>query len=275
VEGTVEATAPETLEQMETEALRMVAKANTGGGLPHLLNRVIIFVFKTFAPFAVLFLTVPESIWVFTHLYADPDQTLVTLTGLFAILVDLGYLYLTVLLAMNKEALFQRRRAGIEIEAHEKRAILLQTILWWIVAPMDTLAQVVFLYSATKDSTFFVYGVVMLLVGVRVLSLFLTMFVVSFAGTELMTSVDRVANQQVEQANAAGRVLSALGTARLVRQRARAALQEELEAQELRREGQKLLSEVYSDARATVRRQLAAPASSSTTRTSGAAKLGS
>ena len=238
----------------------MVAKANTGIGLHNLLNRVVIFLFKTFAPFAVLLLTIPESMWVFTHLYTHPDQTLTALTGVFAVLVDFGYLYLTVLLAMNKEALFQRQRAGIEVERHERRAVRLQTTLWWIVAPMDTLAQVVFLYSATKDSTFFAFGVVMFLVAVRVLSLFMTMFVVSFAGTELMTSVDRVANQKVEQANAVGRVMDALGAVRLARQRARDRLQEEIEEQEFRQEGRRLLSEVYADARSNIRRQLPPPA---------------
>jgi hypothetical protein len=255
VDATLTELSPMTLDQMETEALKMVAKANTGVGLHNLLNHAVVFLFKTFAPFAVLALTIPESIWVFTHLFKNPDGVLVTMTGIFAVLVDFGYLYLTVLLALNKEALFQRRRAGIEVEAHERRAVRVQTILWWIVAPMDTLAQVVFLYSATKDSAFFESSLVLVLVAVRVFSLFLTMFVVSFAGTELMTSVDRVANQQVERAKATGRVMDALGTARLARQRARADLQEELEEQELRQEGRRLLSEIYADARASVRRQ--------------------
>jgi hypothetical protein len=254
VDGTITELSPLTLDQMEAKALEMVARASTGIGLHNVLNRVVIFAFKTFAPFAVLFLTIPESFWVFTHLYKNPDGVLVTITGVFAVLVDLGYLYLTVLLAMNKEAIFQRRRAGIVVEAHERRAVRVQTILWWVVAPMDTLAQVVFLYSATKDSTFFGYGLVLLLVGVRVFSLFITMFIVSFAGTELMTSVDRVANQQVEQANAAGRVMDALGAARLARQKARARLQEELDEQEFRQEGRRLLSEIYANARASVRR---------------------
>ena len=269
VEGTLTEFSSSTLDQMESEALKMVAKANTGIGLHNLLNLLVIFLFKTFAPFAVLLLTIPESIWVFTHLYSKPDDTLTVLTGVFAVLVDFGYLYLTVLLAMNKEAMFQRRRAGIEIEAHERRAVRMQTILWWIVAPMDTLAQVVFLYSATKDSTFFVYGLVLLLIGVRVFSLFITMFVVSFAGTELMTSVDRVANQQVERAKATGRVMDALGTARLARQRARVRLQEELDEQEFRQEGRRLLSEIYADARSSVRNRLPPPSSRG-----GAQKLG-
>ncbi len=267
VDTTVTELSPMTLDQMEAEALRMVAKANTGIDLHNVLNRVVVFLFKTFAPFAVLVLTIPESMWVFTHLYKNPDAVLVTVTGIFAVLVDFGYLYLTVLLAMNKEALFQRRRAGIEVEAHERWVVRVQTALWWIVAPTDTLAQVVFLYSATKDSTFFAYSLVLVLVAVRVFSLFLTMFVVSFAGTELMTSVDRVANQQVERAKATGRVMDALGMARLARQRARADLQEELEEQELRQEGRRLLSEIYADARVAVRRQPPSPEPSGPSRT--------
>ncbi len=277
VEGSVTVTevTEMTLEAMEAEAVSMVMKANTGTGLHNLLNRVVIFLFKTFAPFAVLALTVPESIWVFTHLYTHADQQLTFLTGVFAVLVDFGYLYLTVLLAMNKEAIAQRQRAGVVVEPHERGAVRFQTLLWWFVAPMDTLAQIVFLYSATKDSHFFAYTLVMVLVGVRVFSLFMTMFVVSFAGTELMTSVDRVTNQQIEQANAIGRVMAAMGTSRMVRQRAASALQEEIDEQNLRKEGQALLAEVYSDARENVRRRLRAPEPSANGGgKSGASKLG-
>jgi hypothetical protein len=244
-----------TLDEMEAEAVRMVAKANTGIDLHNILNRVVIFLFKTFGPFAVLALTIPESIWVFTHIYSHPDDTLTILTGVFAVLTDFGYLYLTVLLAMNKEAIFKRQRAGIEIEAHEQRAVRLQSILWWLVALMDTLAQVVFLYAATKDSSFFDHRLVMALAAVRIISLFLTMFVVSFAGTELMTRVDKVANEEVERAHATDRIMTALGDARSRRQEARSRLQELLDQQELKRQGDQLIKEIYSDARESIRQR--------------------
>lgn len=242
-----------TIDDMESAAIAVVSKANTGIGLDNYLKKGTIFIFKTFAPFAVLALTIPESIWVFTHIYSHPDDTLRMLTGVFAILTDFGYLYLTVLLAMNKEAMFKRLRAGMEIEPHERRAVRLQSVLWWLVAGMDTVAQVVFLYGATNDSTFFDQRVVMVLVLVRILSLFITMFIVSFAGTELMTPVDKTANEQVERAHAVSKVLSALGEARLKRQQARALLQRQLELQELQHQGDLLLAEIYADARERVR----------------------
>src|SRR5450755_956972 len=217
------------IDEMESTAIAVVSKANTGISLDNYLKKGTIFLFKTFAPFLVLALTIPESVWVFVHIYSHPDDTLRILTGVFAVLTDFGYLYLTVLLAMNKEAIFKRLRAGMEIEPHEHRAVRLQSLLWWLVAGMDTVAQVVFLYGATKDTTFFDQRLVMVLALVRILSLFITMFIVSFAGTELMTSVDRTANEQVERAHAVGKVLSALGDARIKRQSARAQLQRQLE----------------------------------------------
>lgn len=241
------------IDDMETMAIQVVAKANTGISLDNHLKKVTIFLFKTFAPFAVLALTIPESIWVFVHIYSHPDDTLRILTGVFAVLTDFGYLYLTVLLAMNKEALFKRQRAGMEVEAHEKRAVAIQSVLWWMVAGMDTVAQVVFLYGASKDSTFFDQRLVAALALVRVLSLFITMFIVSFAGTELMTTVDQTANEQVERAHAVGKVLSALGEARLKRQESRARLQRAIELQELQRQGDILLAEIYADARESIR----------------------
>lgn len=246
---------PISLDQLEEDAVALVSKANTGVGLDNYLKKAIIFVFKTFGPLAVLALTIPESIWVFIHIYTHPDGVLSVLTGIFAVLTDFGYLYLTVLVSMNKEALFKRRRSGMEVEAHEKRAVRLQSVLWWCVAGMDMVAQVVFLYGATQNSTFFNYAVVLALAGVRILSLFMTMFIVSFAGTELMTSIDKTANEQVERANAVGKVLSAMGEARLRRQEARAKLQRAVELQQLQREGDKLLAEIYADARERIRQR--------------------
>jgi hypothetical protein len=243
------------LDDMEAVALQVVAKANTGISLDNHLKRVTIFLFKTFAPFLVLALTIPESVWVFSHIYSHPDDILIALTGIFAVLTDFGYLYLTVLLAMNKEAMFKRQRAGMEIEPHEARAVRIQSVLWWLVAVMDTVAQVVFLYGATKDSTFFDQRLVMVLAGIRILSLFTTMFIVSFAGTELMTSVDTASNEQVERAQAVGKVMSALGQARLKRQESRALLRRQIELQELQRQGDLLLAEIYADARERIRQK--------------------
>ena len=249
------------IDDMEADAIAVVNKAHSNIGAQHALNKTIIFLFKTFAPLTVLALTIPESVYVFTHIYTHPDDTLRILTGIFAVLVDFGYLYLTVLLAMNKEAMFKRQRAGMEIEPHERKAVRVQSVLWWAVAFMDMLAQAVFLYGATQDSTFFAHGLVLALVAVRIVSLFLTMFVVSFAGTELMTSIDKVTNEEVERANNISKVLAATGEARLKKQTARAKLEEAIELQNLQREGNKLLSEIYADARNSVRqqRQLKAP----------------
>ncbi|MBA2677518.1 MAG: hypothetical protein H0U76_03870 [Ktedonobacteraceae bacterium] len=247
------------LDDMEAVAIQVVAKANTGISLDNHLKRITIFLFKTFAPFAVLGLTIPESIWVFSHIYSHPDDTLLTLTGIFAVLTDFGYLYLTVLVAMNKEAMFKRQRAGMEVEPHERRAVRIQLVLWWLVAMMDTVAQIVFLYAATKDSTFFDHRLVMVLASIRILSLFTTMFIVSFAGTELMTSVDAASNEQVERANAVGKVMAALGHARLRRQESRALLQRQLELQELQRQGDLLLAEIYADARERIRQKQIQP----------------
>ncbi|GHO50953.1 hypothetical protein [Ktedonospora formicarum] len=243
------------IDSLEAEAVRIVLKAHTGVSLNARMKKWIIFIFKTFAPFAVLCLTIPESIWVFSHIYSKSDQTLEILTGVFAILVDFGYLYLTVLLELNKEAIFKRRRAGLEVEEHELKAVRLQEKLWWMVAVMDISAQVVFLYGATKDSTFFDQRVVWVLVAIRILSLFITMFVVSFAGTELMTDVDTVANEQVERANKLQRVMSTLGEARAKQKEARIKLEQMEEDRKLRREGEKFLTELYSDAREEAKRQ--------------------
>jgi len=243
------------IDDMEADAIAVVNKAHSNIGAQHALNKTIIFLFKTFAPLAVLLLTIPESIYVFTHIYTNPNDTLRILTGIFAVLVDFGYLYLTVLLAMNKEAIFKRQRAGMEVEAHERKAVRVQSVLWWFVALMDMLAQAVFLYGATQDSTFFDHRLVIALVVVRIVSLFLTMFVVSFAGTELMTSIDKVTNEAVERANNISKVLAATGEARLKKQNARAKLEEAIELQNLQREGNKLLSEIYADTRNSVRKQ--------------------
>ncbi|GHO78407.1 hypothetical protein KSD_61780 [Ktedonobacter sp. SOSP1-85] len=243
------------IDSLEAEAVRIVLKAHTGVSLNARMKKWIIFVFKTFAPFAVLCLTIPESIWVFSHIYSKTDQTLEVLTGIFAVLVDFGYLYLTVLLELNKEAIFKRRRAGLEVEDHELKAVRLQEKLWWMVAVMDISAQVVFLYGATKDSTFFTHQVVWALVGIRILSLFITMFVVSFAGTELMTDVDTVANEQVERAAKLQRVMTTLGEARAKQKEARMKLEQMEEDRNLRREGERFLTELYADAREEAKRQ--------------------
>jgi hypothetical protein len=246
-----------TIDALEAQAVGIVMSAHSGVTLNAKIKQKVIFLFKTFAPLAVLCLTIPESYWVFTHLYAGEfakDQTLPVLTGVFAVLVDFGYLYLTVLLEMNKEAMFKRRRASLAVEAHEESAVKLQSVLWWAAALMDVLAQFVFLYSATHNSTFFDSRLVMALAGVRVFSLFITMFVVSFAGTELMTDVDVVANEQVERADKVARVLGALGTARERQMRAKLTLENMIADQDLRREGESFLKEMYKDAREDAKR---------------------
>jgi hypothetical protein len=244
------------IDSLQAQAVSIVMSAHSGVTINAKIKTKIIFLFKTFAPLAVLFLTIPESYWVFTHLYAGDfaqDKVLPILTGIFAVLVDFGYLYLTVLLEMNKEAMFKRRRAELEVESHEKHAVMVQSMLWWMVAGMDVLAQFVFLYSATHNSTFFSATLVTALAGVRVFSLFLTMFVVSFAGTELMTDVDVVANEQIERAEKVSRVLSALGTARQKEQKAKIELENMIADQDFRRENERYMKEMYADARENAR----------------------
>jgi hypothetical protein len=244
------------IDGLQQQAIHIVMSAHSGVTINAKIKTKIIFIFKTFAPIAVLFLTIPESYWVFIHLYAGDfaaDKMLPILTGLFAVLVDVGYLYLTILLEMNKEAIFKRRRAGLEVETHETRAVTTQSILWWLVAGMDVLAQFVFLYSATHNSSFFNSTLVIALAAVRVFSLFLTMFVVSFAGTELMTDVDVVANEQIERAEKVSRILSALGTARQKEQKAKIDLENMIADQDFRRENERFMKEMYADARDNAR----------------------
>jgi hypothetical protein len=246
-----------TIDDMEKQAVHIVMSAHSGVTLNAKMKMVVIFLFKTFAPFLVLLLTIPESYWVFTHIYAGTfaqDKVLPILTGVFAVLVDMGYLYLTVLLELNKEAMFKRRRAGLEIERHEFRAVRLQSVLWWIVALMDVLAQFLFLFSATHGSTFFDQRLILALVCVRVFSLFITMFVVSFAGTELMTNVDVVANEQVERADKVSRVLGALGIARQKQMEAKLKLENMVADQEFKRAGEAFLKDMYDDARNDAKR---------------------
>jgi hypothetical protein len=246
-----------TIDDMEKQAIHIVMSAHSGVTLNAKMKMVVIFLFKTFAPFLVLLLTIPESYWVFTHIYAGSfaqDKVLPVLTGVFAVLVDFGYLYLTVLLELNKEALFKRRRAGLEIEQHEIRAVRLQSVLWWVVASMDVLAQFLFLFSATHGSTFFDQRLILALVCVRVFSLFITMFVVSFAGTELMTNVDVVANEQVERADKVSRVLGALGVARQKQMEAKLKLENMVADQEFKRAGESFLKDMYDDARTDAKR---------------------
>ena len=264
-DGPIDAEAVEleddSIDAMEAEAVRAVKKAQSGMGLHGWLNKVNIEVFKVAAPYAVLCLTIPESIYVFVHIYTSPNDVLVILTGLFAVLVDFGYLYLTSLLSSNKEAIFRRQRANIEVERHEHRAVRLQSWLWWLVALMDTVAQVVFLYGATKGSTFFSQRIVMVLVAIRVISLFTTMFVLSFAGTELLTRIDKTANDHLERAHQVGRLLTAMGSARLKRQEAKGQLARSVELQNLQRDGDKLLAEIYADARDAIRKNHLPPQS--------------
>ena len=239
------------IDDLETQAVTIMARAHSGVTLNAKIKVKVIFLFKTFAPIAVLFLTIPESYWVFTHLYSDTfaqDKVLPILTGVFAVLVDFGYLYLTILLEMNKEAMFKRRRSGQEVEKHELEAVNIQSVLWWIVAGMDVLAQFVFLYSATHGSTFFDSNLVIALAGVRVFSLFITMFVVSFAGTELMTDVDVVANEQIERADKLSRVLSSLGKARQKVEQSKIDIAQMIEDQERRREDAAFMRELHTSA---------------------------
>ncbi|MGB8343982.1 MAG: hypothetical protein WCD86_03805 [Ktedonobacteraceae bacterium] len=244
------------LDEMEEQAITLVQKANTRLALDNRLKQWTITIFKTFGPYAVLALTIPESFWVFSRLYAHLDTSLEVMTWLFATLVDLGYTTLTVLLAMNKEAMQNRLRAGLEIEAHEHKAVRLQSVIWWFVAGLDILAQASFLLAATQGEHAYTSNFVLVLIGARIFSLFLTMFIVSFAGTELMTPIDRVTNEQVERAVAVKKVMGALGEARAKRVQAQIELEQALDAQELLREGNKLLAEIYSDARSAVRAKM-------------------
>lgn len=140
------------------------------------------------------------------------------------------------------------------MEDYERRAVRVQSVLWWLVAAMDMSAQVVFLYGATQGSTFFPYPVVMTLAGVRIASLFITMFMVSFAGTELMTDVDVIANKQVERIDKVNKIMVAGAKAKERKTETRIRL-EQIEAdQDLRREGDKFLKEMYKDARDEAKR---------------------
>ena len=241
------------LDEIEEQAITIVMRANTGVTLDARLKKATILFFKTFGPYAVLTLTIPESFWVFSRMYAHLDTWLIVMTWLFATLVDLGYTYLTVLLAQNKEAMANRQRSGLGIEKHERRAVRIQTGAWWVVAALDILAQATFMVAAVQGqqhySEWLVYG----LVGARIASLFLTMFIVSFAGTELMTSIDRVTTEQVERAMSIKKVMAALAEARQTQQQAKIDLEQAIAAQDLLREGHKLLSELYEGAREDVR----------------------
>jgi hypothetical protein len=256
-EGTETETLP-SIDALEAQAVSIVMSAHSGVTLNAKIKQKVIFLFKTFAPLAVLCLTIPESYWVFTHIYSGEfttDELLHVLTGVFAVLTDFGYLYLTILLEMNKEAMFKRRRAGLAVEKHEENAVNIQSWLWWAVALMDVFAQFIFLYSATQGSTFMNNPtIVIALAGIRVFSLFTTMFVVSFAGTELMTDVDVVANEQVERAEKVARVMTGFGVARDKQMKARIALENMMADQDLRREGESFLKEMYKDAREDAKR---------------------
>ena len=241
------------LDDMEQQAITIVLKANTGITLDNRLKRWTITLFKTFGPYAVLALTVPESYWVFSHLFAHLDSALEVMTWLFATLVDLGYTALTVLVAMNKEAMGNRLRAGLAVERHERRAVTLQSWVWWLVAGLDVLAQASFLLAAVQGQHAYDARFVDVLIAARILSLFLTMFIVSFAGTELMTPIDRVTNEQIERAVSVKKVMGALGEARAKQLQARIELEQALATQELQREGYRLLADIYADARNTVR----------------------
>ncbi|HET8840762.1 MAG TPA: hypothetical protein VFN35_04810 [Ktedonobacteraceae bacterium] len=94
----------------------------------------------------------------------------------------------------------------------------------------------------------------MTLAGVRIASLFITMFVVSFAGTELMTDVDVIANEQVERIDKVNKIMVAGAKAKERKTETRIRL-EQIEAdQDLRREGDKFLKEMYKDARDEAKR---------------------
>ena len=212
---------PLSIDDLERETVTLVMNAGTQTTLEKKLRRLTITAFKTFGPFAVLALTIPETVWTFSHLYAALDWTLLVMTWIFSVVLDAGFLAMTNLVADNKENLNTRQQRGHDITQHDRHVVRLQTIAWWIVAVLDSGAQIVFLLVATWGSHVFPVWLTLGLSFGRVIDLGVVMWVVSFAGMELTTNIDRVVSERLEMASGLRKISDATMQAREAQQDAR------------------------------------------------------
>lgn len=215
-----------TIDDIEQENLHLVINAGAVTTWESKLRRWSISFFKTLGPYFVLLLTIPETIWVFTHIYASVDGWLVFMTWVFAFTLDFGYLAITNLVAANKENLNTKRVRGQPIEAHERLVVRKQTAAWWIVATLDSGSQIVFLVVATWGSHVFPLWLTLGLAMGRVLDLGVVMWLVSFAGVELTTRIQQVVNERMEMAVGLSRLSDATNVLREAQQEARIRLEE-------------------------------------------------
>ena len=144
-----------TIDDIEAETIKLVMNAGNTKTVEKRLRRATISAFKTFGPFGVLALTIPETVWVFTHIYVTAELTLVLMTWVFSVVLDFGFLAITNLLAENKENINKKQIRGQVIEKHERQTTNKQTAAWWVVAVLDSGSQLIFLLVATWGSKMF------------------------------------------------------------------------------------------------------------------------
>lgn len=210
-----------TLDDIEQETLRLVANAGNNKTLEKRLRRFTVSFFKTFGPFMVLALTIPETVWVFTHIYTVTNWTLILMTWIFSVVLDFGFLAITNMLADNKENLTRKQIRNQVIQAYERRIVARQSAAWWVVAALDSGSQLIFLIVATWGSHLFPVWLTFGLSGGRVLDLGIVMWVVSFAGMELTTKVEEVVSERLEMAEGIKKVSAATDALREAQQEAR------------------------------------------------------
>lgn len=215
-----------TIDDIEQENLRLVTNAGTVTTWESRLRRWSISFFKTLGPYLVLLLTIPETIWVFMHIYTALDGWLVFMTWVFAFTLDFGYLAITNLVAANKENLSVKRIRGQIIESHERWVVRKQIAAWWIVAALDSGSQIVFLVVATWGSHVFPLWLTLGLAAGRVIDLGVVMWLVSFAGVELTTKIQQITNERMEMAVGLTKLSEATNVLRDAQQDARIRLEE-------------------------------------------------
>lgn len=189
-----------TLDDIEQETLRLVANAGNNKTLEKRLRRFTVSFFKTFGPFMVLALTIPETVWVFTHIFTVVNWTLILMTWIFSVVLDFGFLAITNMLAENKENLTRKQIRNQVIQAYERRIVARQSAAWWVIAALDSGSQLIFLIVATWGSHLFPVWLTLGLSSGRVLDLGIVMWVVSFAGMELTTKIEEVVSERLEMA---------------------------------------------------------------------------
>ncbi len=245
--------APLTIEDLERETVSMVMNSGTETTWDKKLRRWTISAFKTVGPFGVLGLTIPETVWTFTHIYTAIDPTLTVMTWIFSFVLDFGFLAITNLLAENKDNINKKQIRNQPVEDHDKKVVGLQTAAWWIVAILDSAAQITFLAVATWGSHVFPMWLTLGLSIGRVIDLGVVMWVVSFAGVELTTNIDRVVNERLEMANGVRKLTEATNTVRMVQQEARLKLEENELEMARRREESDFLTDLRRESYVEVR----------------------